>query len=65
MALRYLPFAVTISSKGAGDAALGARLPFLAAMDAAPDGSARAYVCRNFTCRAPVASAEALEAELA
>ncbi len=64
VALRYLPFAVTIS-KGAGGAALDGRLPFLAGMSAAPDGSARAYVCRDFTCRAPVASADALEAELA
>jgi uncharacterized protein YyaL (SSP411 family) len=38
-------------------------LPFVGAMDSRED-RATAYVCRNFTCREPVASTEALAAQL-
>ncbi len=65
VALRYEPFTVTMSFDADASGALAARLPLVGAMAAAADGSARAYVCKDFTCRAPVASAEALEAELA
>jgi uncharacterized protein YyaL (SSP411 family) len=36
---------------------LASRLPWIAAMSA-PGGSAAAYVCRNFTCDAPVTRPE-------
>jgi uncharacterized protein len=64
VATRYLPFAVTLSMDDARRQELARTLPFLQTMAAADDGSARAYVCADFTCRAPVASADALEAEL-
>jgi uncharacterized protein YyaL (SSP411 family) len=60
---RYLPFAIEIPMSPASQPALGAALPFVAAMKTV-DGQAAAYVCRDFTCRAPVTTADALEAEL-
>ena len=63
LSTRYLPFAIAIPVSPASQAAIGAALPFVAAMTAI-GGQATAYVCRDFTCRAPVTSAEALEAEL-
>ncbi len=38
--------------------------PFTGPYGAAPDGRALAYVCRNFTCRLPVADPEAMLALL-
>jgi uncharacterized protein YyaL (SSP411 family) len=38
-------------------------LPFVAAMQEGPSGAA-AYICRNFTCQAPVTTADALAAGL-
>jgi uncharacterized protein YyaL (SSP411 family) len=59
---RYLPFAVTLSVSSAQQQALGEKLPFVAAMR--PVDGAAAYVCRDFTCRAPVKSVAELEREL-
>jgi uncharacterized protein YyaL (SSP411 family) len=63
VAHHYLPFAllIPISSNSARDA-ISARLPFTAAMT--DRGGAAAYVCRDFTCRQPVTTVEALAAEL-
>jgi uncharacterized protein len=61
-ARHYLPFAVVIpiSSDALRDS-LSTLLPFTTAMTAR-EGAA--YVCRNFTCRQPVTTAEQLEHEL-
>ncbi len=42
---------------------LGHRLPFMQSV-AMQDGVATAYVCRDYTCRLPVISVEALEEQL-
>jgi len=59
----YLPFTIVIqagpdSSRGG----LSTLLPFTASMTAG--GGAAAYVCRDFTCRQPVGTAEELAREL-
>jgi uncharacterized protein len=60
VAARYLPFAIVVPVEpGPRQAALAARLPFIAAMTA-PEGAA-AYVCRDFTCTQPVSRAEDLD----
>jgi len=63
IARHYVPFALVIPivSNSARDA-ISARLPFTTAMTDR-DGAA-AYVCRDFTCRQPVTTVEALAAEL-
>jgi len=48
---------------GRGDAADDDAVPLLAGRDLV-DGRPAAYVCRNFTCRLPVTSAEDLLAVL-
>jgi hypothetical protein len=48
---------------GRGDAAADAQIPLLAGR-ALPGGEPAAYVCRQFTCRTPVADPAALRAEL-
>jgi uncharacterized protein len=63
VARRFLPFAIHVPVTPASQPALAAALPFVAAMTRL-DGQATAYVCRDFTCRAPVTSAAALEAQL-
>jgi uncharacterized protein len=64
LARRYQPFAMVIPVEpGPRQAAVAAMLPFVGAMDSRED-RATAYVCRNFTCREPVASTEALAAQL-
>jgi uncharacterized protein YyaL (SSP411 family) len=64
LARYYLPAAVTIvRHAGDQDAALAARLPWMASMDLV-NGRAAAYVCRNFTCQAPVTDPVALELAL-
>ena len=64
-ARHYLPFAIVIPVvPGPAQAPLGRLLPFVAAMSAG-DGHAAAYVCREFACRQPAASAGALRIELA
>jgi uncharacterized protein YyaL (SSP411 family) len=60
---RYLPFATQIPVSPANQAALGAMLPFVRSMRSI-DGRATAYVCRDFTCREPVTSSDALDAQL-
>ena len=63
VALRYLPFAVTLRVNATRQRALAERLPFLAAMKPV-DGVTSAYVCRDFTCRQPATTPEALEQQL-
>ncbi|MEA5456218.1 thioredoxin domain-containing protein [Sinomonas sp. JGH33] len=49
-----------------GEAAQGeARVPLLADRPAADDGAPLAYVCRDFACRLPVTTPEALRGQLA
>ena len=64
VAVRYLPFAVVLNLTTGRQMALAARMPLLAAMEPI-ESRATAFVCRNFTCRQPVTTAEALTAELA
>jgi uncharacterized protein YyaL (SSP411 family) len=64
LARTYLPAAVTIvRPAGPAPDALRARLPWLAAMDMV-GGRAAAYVCRNFTCEAPVTDSAELDTRL-
>ena len=60
---QYLPFAVSLNLTRAQQDALGSKLPFIAAMQPV-DGKPAAYVCQNFTCRAPVTTVADLEREL-
>ncbi len=60
---RYGPFTIAIVLDEPRRQACGAVLPFVASMQPR-DGAAAAYVCRRFTCRPPVSTAEALEEEL-
>ena len=61
---RYMPFAVSLNLDAGKQQALAATLPFVAGMQAV-DGRAAAYVCRDFTCHAPVTDVAALDRELA
>ena len=63
VAQRYMPFAVVLALDPGRRQALAEVLPFVAAT-APIDGSSAAYVCRNFSCRQPVTTAEALQTEL-
>ena len=64
-AARYLPFAVRIPVRpGPRQRELAARLPFVGAMTLV-DGCPTAYVCNDFTCREPVTTPAALDAQLA
>jgi len=60
---KYLPFAVTIDLQEEHRKDLAARMPFLAEMKP-PNGVAAAYVCRQFSCQAPVGDPAALEGML-
>ncbi|MEX2270971.1 MAG: thioredoxin domain-containing protein [Vicinamibacterales bacterium] len=62
-ASRYLPFAAHIAVDPANQEALSALLPWMAGMSMR-GGVATAYVCRDFTCNAPVTSPEELHAGL-
>jgi uncharacterized protein YyaL (SSP411 family) len=62
VALRYRPFAFTLSLTPAEQRDLSAVLPLVAAMS--PGDGGAAYICRNFTCQPPVTSAAALERAL-
>ena len=61
-ARRYLPFATTLVLTPDRQAALSSTIPLVDAMR--PATGAAAYVCRNFSCRPPATSVEALENEL-
>jgi len=61
---RYHPFTISLNLDRAQHSALARMLPFVAGMQAV-DGRAAAYVCRDFTCHAPVTDAAALDRELA
>jgi uncharacterized protein YyaL (SSP411 family) len=63
VAVRYRPFTITLSLTEDRRAALAPLAPFLSAM-LPVTGTAAAYVCRNFTCRQPVTTPDALEREL-
>jgi uncharacterized protein YyaL (SSP411 family) len=63
IAQRYLPFATVLRVGDTTRAALGGSLPFVAGMMPV-DGRTAAYVCRDFTCRQPVTTVDALEQEL-
>jgi hypothetical protein len=63
LAMHYLPFAVQLRVTPETQRALGGSLPFLAAMQPLA-GVTAAYVCRDFTCRQPVTTVDALEQEL-
>jgi len=59
VAARYLPFAITLSLDDRRREALAARMPLVAGMGPVR-GSAAAYVCRDFACRAPATTVEDL-----
>ena len=61
---RYLPFTISLLLTDDRQSDLAAKLPFIAGMHAV-DGRAAAYVCRDFTCHAPVTDRPALEEALA
>jgi hypothetical protein len=63
LAQQYMPFAITLRVDAAAQTALESVLPFVAAMRPV-DGHAAAYVCRQFACRQPATSVDALEQEL-
>jgi uncharacterized protein len=60
---RYHPFTIVLRVSAAARPALAAALPWAATMTGV-NGQAAAYVCRQFACRQPVTSPEALEQEL-
>jgi uncharacterized protein len=60
---RYLPGTVIVPVEEKHRPALSALLPWVAAMGAR-GGQTTAYVCRDFTCRAPAHSPEELSAQL-
>ncbi len=61
--LTYLPYAIVLSLDAAQQQALAPRLPFIAAMQPI-DGRGTVYVCRDFACRQPVTTADALAEQL-
>jgi uncharacterized protein YyaL (SSP411 family) len=63
LAAHYLPFAIHVPVGQAAQAKLAEALPFVAAMRRI-DGRPTAYVCRDFTCREPVASPDGLRKQL-
>ena len=63
-ARHYLPFALVVPVRpGDAQRALAAAMPFIGAMQE-KDGRATAFVCRDFACREPVTTADALAAQL-
>jgi uncharacterized protein YyaL (SSP411 family) len=64
IARHYLPFALVVPVRpGEPQAALAATLPFIGSMRQV-GGAATAFVCRDFACREPVSSPDALAAQL-
>jgi uncharacterized protein len=63
VALQYVPFAIVLRVGADRQKQLAGSLPFIAAMTPL-DGAAAAYVCRDFTCRQPVTTADELRQEL-
>jgi uncharacterized protein YyaL (SSP411 family) len=63
VALEYLPFAVTVWVTPEHQRALAGSLPFVGAMQPV-NGAATAFVCRQFACRQPVTTVDALREEL-
>jgi uncharacterized protein YyaL (SSP411 family) len=63
IAMRYLPFAITLAPSPAQQETLASTVPLIAAMQPVGDAAA-VYVCRDFACRQPVTTAEELETEL-
>jgi len=63
IALSYLPFVIQLRVTPEGQRALAGSLPFVEAMRPV-DGATAAYVCREFTCKQPVTTIEALKQEL-
>jgi uncharacterized protein YyaL (SSP411 family) len=60
LAMQYLPFAIQLRVTNGGQRALAGSLPFVEGMRPV-DGAAAAYVCRDFTCRQPVTTVDALQ----
>ncbi len=63
VALRYLPFSIQLRVGPEAQRALAGSLPFITAMQPVA-GITAAYLCRDFTCRQPVTTVDALEQEL-
>jgi uncharacterized protein len=64
IARHYLPFAVLIPVEpGERQERLASLMPFIGPMQM-QDGHATAFVCRDFACRAPVTTPEALSSQL-
>jgi uncharacterized protein YyaL (SSP411 family) len=63
VARSYLPFTLTLNLSSDQQVALARALPFVAAMRPVA-GMQAAYVCRQFTCRAPVTTEADLKREL-
>jgi uncharacterized protein YyaL (SSP411 family) len=62
-ALQYLPFSIQLRVAADARRALAGSLPFIGAMQPV-DGVTAVYVCRDFTCRRPVTTVDALHQEL-
>jgi uncharacterized protein len=60
---QYMPFAISLTLTPSRQAALASKLPFVAPMRPV-NGLQAAYVCRNFTCHAPVTTVADLDREL-
>jgi uncharacterized protein len=60
---RYLPFAMTINVTSDRRMQLASSLPFVAEMRPL-GGRTAVYICRDFACRQPITTPEALEQEL-
>jgi len=63
VAQQYMPFAIALHVSAERQRALAGSLPWIAAMEPM-HGKTTAYVCRDFACRLPVTTSEALRQEL-